>query len=141
MTNSLAFPMLDMMLLTMVVWIYMFIQRVGYATANNLDIESMKSPQDIVGLIPPENSSASNNFKNLFELPVLFYVALLLALNFMLQDLVLVALAWMFVLSRVAHALIHISYNDVMHRFLVYVLGSLVVMGMWMRLGWYILSR
>ena len=59
----------------------------------------------------------------------------------MLQDPLLVTLAWMFVATRIVHAAIHISYNNVMHRFLAYVAGSFVVMGMWVRLGWYVISQ
>ena len=72
---------------------------------------------------------------------MLFYVAIMLALTLMLQDPVLVYLAWVFVVFRIVHAVIHVTYNNVMHRFLVYVLGSVAVMGMWVRLGWYVISQ
>lgn len=133
MTNSLAFPMLDMMLLTMLVWIYMFIQRVGYARANQLDIESMKSPQDVAGLIPPENSSASNNFKNLFELPVLFYAVCLYLMVVEQADQIHLYCAWAFVGLRWVHSLIHCTYNRVLHRFVVYLLSALALWVMVLR--------
>ena len=71
--DGLALPLLGMLMLTLVVWVYMFVQRVGYAQANNLDIEQFKTPADAAALIPAEQSAASNNFKNLFEMPVVFY--------------------------------------------------------------------
>lgn len=41
------------------------------------------------------------------------------------------ALAWSFVALRTAHSLIHVTYNRVVHRFAVYVLGTLCVFAMW----------
>ena len=125
--GELALPMLAMMVLTLFVWLYMFIQRVGYDNANKLDIESMKSPQDVATLIPPESSSASNNFKNLFEIPVLFYVICLYLMVSGQVDQTHVYCAWLFVGLRGVHSLIHCSYNRVMHRFVVYLLSALAL--------------
>lgn len=126
-SNELALPMLSMMVLTLLVWLFMFVQRVGYANANKLDIESMKSPQDVMALIPPESSSASNNFKNLFEIPVLFYVICLYLMVSGQVDQVHVYCAWIFVGLRLAHSLIHCSYNRVAHRFGVYILSAIAL--------------
>jgi len=73
MSTDLALPMLGMMVLTLLVWVFMFIQRVGYAQSQKLDIEQFKTPADVQVLVPAEISGSSNNFRNLFELPVLFY--------------------------------------------------------------------
>ena len=54
--HALAMPMLVMLVLTMLVWVYLILQRVVYATANKLDIEDMKSPQDVPTLIPAEHT-------------------------------------------------------------------------------------
>ena len=56
-SHALAMPMLAMLVLTMLVWIYLFLQRVGYATANKLDIEDMKSPQDVAKNVKGNNLS------------------------------------------------------------------------------------
>ncbi len=72
-TAALALPMLGMMVLTLLVWVYMFIQRVGFARSHKIDIEQFKTPADVQALVPADVSGASNNFKNLFELPVIFY--------------------------------------------------------------------
>lgn len=126
-SNELAMPMLSMLTLTMVVWVYMFIQRVGYASANQLGIESMKTPQDVAALIPAESSSASNNFKNLSEMPLIFYVTCLYLSVFGLVDGLAVSCAWAFVIFRVLHSLIHCSYNKVAHRFGAYLISSIAV--------------
>ncbi|HEX9721372.1 MAG TPA: MAPEG family protein, partial [Ramlibacter sp.] len=76
-----------------------------------------------------------------FELPVLFYAAVLLSLVLMIQDAQLVRLAWGFVLLRIVHSVIHCTYNNVSHRFVAYALSSLFLLFMWIRLGAYILTH
>ena len=126
-TTELALPMLAMMVLTLLVWLCMFVVRVGFAQKNKLDIEQFKTPADVQALIPGDESASSNNFKNLFELPVIFY-ALCLYLTVTLQvDSLYVNCAWAFVVLRVLHSLIHCSYNKVAHRFAVYILSSIAL--------------
>ncbi|MEO8882147.1 MAG: MAPEG family protein [Devosia sp.] len=61
---------------------------------------------------PEREKRVSNAFDNQFQLPVLFFVAAGVAL-FLVPNLIEVVLAWLFVLSRVAHAAIHASTNNV----------------------------
>ena len=90
-------------------------------------------------LFQPDSASASNNLKNLFELPILFYTAILLSLVLMIQDPLMVQLAWGFVALRVVHSAIHCTYNNVNHRFAAYALSTLFLMFIWIRLGAFIL--
>lgn len=82
-----------------------------------------------------ENIAAADNFRNLFEMPVLFYAVCLAlaAMDFVTPP--QIALAWLFVALRAAHSLIHITYNRVMHRFAAYVASSAVVFLMWILFG------
>ncbi|MGD9021662.1 MAG: MAPEG family protein, partial [Lysobacterales bacterium] len=84
--------------------------------------------------------SAANNFANLFEAPVLFYLAILLTLILMVQDTIIVYLAWAYVATRAAHSAIHCTYNRVMHRFRVFIASSFILLAIWVRLGWIILQ-
>ena len=86
----------------------------------------MSSPR-VQALIPAEVSGPSNNFKNLLEMPVVFYVICLYLTVFGMVDSVHVTCAWVFVAGRVLHSLIHCTYNRVIHRFLVYLVSSLAV--------------
>ena len=125
--NGLALPMAGMLALTLVVWIYLFVQRMKYIAANNIDAEDLKAPVQVQALIPPEHSSASNNFKNLLEVPVIFYAVSLYLTVFNQVDSLHVTCAWAFFGLRVVHSLVHCSYNRVTHRFIVYLLSSLAV--------------
>ena len=68
---------------------------------------------------------------NLLELPLLFYVAMLLAQITATGSPLLVGLAWAYVALRVVHSLIHITYNDVLHRFLAFAASNFVLLGIW----------
>jgi hypothetical protein len=126
-STELALPMLGMMILTLLVWVFMFIRRISYAQSNKIDIEDFKTPADVQALIPDAESAPGNNLKNLFELPILFY-AICLYLTVTLQvDSLYVNCAWAFLVLRVLHSLIHCTYNKVAHRFAVYMLSGIAL--------------
>ena len=126
-TTELALPIASMMLLTLVVWIVMFVKRVGYMQAHNVDVEQVKSPADTQALVPGDASAPANNLRNMTELPVVFYVVALYLTVFGQVDQLHLTCAWVFVGFRVLHSLIHCSYNRVMHRFLAYLVSSLAL--------------
>lgn len=70
-------------------------------------------------------------FSNQFELPVLFYVLTILALLTKQADLLFVVMAWIFVASRIVHAYIHVTSNNVRQRGLAFITGAFVLMVMW----------
>jgi hypothetical protein len=88
-----------------------------------------------------DSAGPSDNFKNMFEMPMLFFLAVLLSLLLFIQDDLLVDLAWGYVILRVIHSVIHCTYNRVLHRFTVYFTSSLVLALIWLRLGLYILTQ
>lgn len=74
----------------------------------------------------------SNSFDNQFQLPVLFYVAALLALFSTAVSWVEIVLAWLFVALRYAHAIIHVTSNYLYHRFALYTAGLAVLALLWL---------
>jgi len=80
---------------------------------------------------PPKATQASNCFDNQFQLPLLFYVLVILAWITKQADLIFVVMAWIFVLSRLAHAYIHTSSNHVPTRFNAFAVGVLLLLLMW----------
>jgi len=77
---------------------------------------------------PEDSRKVANCYGNQFELPVIFYVICLIALITGKADFVMVVLAWVFVASRVVHALIHTGPNIVPLRGAAFGVGILVVM-------------
>jgi hypothetical protein len=126
--------------LTAAVWLWMYITRVREIRRRRLRIQDLASAGAANEALK-EVAGPSDNLINLFEIPVLFYVLVILLYVTGVSDTGYLAGAWAFVLLRVLHSLIHSSYNQVMHRFPVYVLSTLVLWGMWARFGWYLLTN
>jgi hypothetical protein len=79
-----------------------------------------------------EDVRASDNFRNLFEVPVLFYALAALAVAARHTPDWLVLGAWLFVALRYVHSLIHCTYNKVMHRFAVFMTGFVLLVVLWL---------
>ena len=84
---------------------------------------------------PERAGVVSNAFQNQFEMPMLFYAVVALALIVNRADTAMVTLAWTFVALRIVHALIYTTYNNVPHRFLAYLASSMVLLAMWGKLA------
>lgn len=89
---------------------------------------------------PDDARQRAANYTNQFELPVLFYAVVAFALIVKSADILMLVLAWIFVLSRVAHAVIHVGPNRVKYRAPVFALGFLVVLLMWIRLALHVIT-
>ena len=80
---------------------------------------------------PDQVTQVSNAYHNQLEVPVLFYVLVALALITRKADLVFVVLSWLFVVTRLVHAGIHVTSNRVPRRFMAFVAGVLILLVMW----------
>jgi hypothetical protein len=80
---------------------------------------------------PEQVTKFGNNYDNQFQLPVLFYVVVILAYVTGKADLVLVILSWIFVATRLCHAYIHTTSNRVGRRFNAFSAGFVVLAAMW----------
>ncbi|MGJ8663343.1 MAG: MAPEG family protein [Marinicella sp.] len=71
------------------------------------------------------------SFHNQLEVPILFYVLAVLILVTGIESPQLLTMAWVYVGLRYLHALIHISYNKVIHRFGVFIISCGWLIAMW----------
>ena len=129
MPGPLVWPLAAMVLLTLLVWLRLYQTRIGEMKRRRIHPQSVATSAQMAAGV--EDSRAADNFRNLFELPVLFYAGVLLAIQSGLHGPWLVALAWAFVALRYLHSLIHCTYNRVMDRFKVYLLGGLALWAFW----------
>jgi hypothetical protein len=81
---------------------------------------------------PPRTLQFGYAFQNQFEVPVLFYVLTILVLVTKHADLLFIALAWIFVLSRLIHATVHVTSNNLRARGGFFGIGVLVLAIMWL---------
>ncbi len=138
--KPLLVPLLALVLLTFLVWVYMYVTRIGEMKRKSINPQNLDSRAHGQTLLT-DSCAPADNLKNLFEMPVLFYVVVLLALILMIQDQLLVQLAWSYVALRYVHSLVHCTYNRVMHRFAAYAASCLVLIFIWARLAAYILMN
>jgi hypothetical protein len=80
---------------------------------------------------PVRATQVGNCFKNQFELPVLFYILIALALPLRHADYLIVVLSWVFVVTRLVHAGVFVSSNDLNRRSLAWFAGVVVLLIMW----------
>ena len=84
-------------------------------------------------------TKVARSYVNQFELPVLFYAVVAFLLITRGVDLFMVALAWVFVLSRVVHAWVHTGINVIRWRAGVFIVGATALATMWIALAIHIL--
>lgn len=132
--QTIFIPFLGMMLLTLVVWIALYRQRVGYLMKNKIHPQKGASVKRMQELLPEQVNLPAENLQNLFELPVIFYVLCLYLYVSNQVDGIYLGLAYLFVLFRMLHSIIHCTYNKVMHRFSVYMISSLALWAMLLRI-------
>jgi hypothetical protein len=89
---------------------------------------------------PDDAVKRAANFRNQFELPVLFYAVVAFALLTKGADTLMIALAWAFVATRVLHAAIHVGPNKVRWRTPAFALGFLILGIMWISLALHVVG-
>src|SRR6478735_751606 len=125
-------PFIATMLLTMVVWVYMYSRRLPFIFSSRLDPKQM-TPLELARLSPPQVSNPSDNLKNLFELPTVFYAIVLYLFTTSQVDGPYVHAAWIFFLFRALHSAVHCTFNFIPLRFLLYVISAAAVWFMLLR--------
>ena len=131
MSNStlLIAACLSLVLLTFSIAVRMLYARITEMRAKKIHPQTTATSLQMAAKL--SNVQAADNFKNLFEVPVLFYALMATALATAHWPAWLVGGAWLFVLLRVVHSAIHCTYNKVMHRFPVFGLSFLVIVVLW----------
>jgi hypothetical protein len=129
--SSILFPMFGLVFLTLCVLLQIPFARFRAAAARKVTIGDFRlgeSPR-----VPPETQLPNRNYMNLLELPMLFYVACLSMFVTQRVDAVGVSIAWAYVVLRVIHSVIHLTYNNVIHRLVAFATSSTVLSVLWVR--------
>ena len=84
--------------------------------------------------VPGEVRIPNRNYMNLLELPVLFYVACITLYVTGKVDGWSVGLAWAFVAARVVHSVVHLTYNNVIHRMRCFAISVVFLLALWIRI-------
>tara|TARA_R110002153_G_scaffold87806_1_gene216791 strand:- start:1769 stop:2188 length:420 start_codon:yes stop_codon:yes gene_type:complete len=132
-SNHILWPVLAQIFLTLIIFITLGVRKAKAVKASAVNrqqaaLNNRVWPEDVV--------KVSNNIANQFEAPVLFYVLCLVLYSINAADMVAIGLAWLFVLSRFAHAYVHIGSNYVPMRLRLFLLGCFVLIAMLILAAW-----
>ena len=132
-SNHIIWPVLAQVFLTLTMLILLGVRKAkavktGAVNRQQAALNNRVWPEDVV--------KVSNNIANQFEVPVLFYVLCLVLYSINAVSLVAIVLAWLFVLSRFAHAYVHIGSNYVPMRLRLYLVGGFVLIAMLIQVAW-----
>ncbi len=128
--TELIYPMFSLVVLTTLVALataYIRIKSAYSGVVHPKYFKQFSTEYDV----PNSMVQLGRNLNNLFEVPVLFYVVCLLTIVLNIAAPLLLTLAWLFVVFRVVHTAIHITYNHPLHRFIPFALSLVCVVSMW----------
>jgi hypothetical protein len=127
--HAILLPPVAMAALTAVVWVRLYIDRLGEMRARRIHPQQVATAKQAAETL--QNVQSADHLRNLFEMPVLFYAVCGFLAITKLTTALLLACAWGFVALRALHAYIHLTHNKVIRRFQVYLASSLVLWLMW----------
>lgn len=125
--TAIFWPMILHVLLVFIVGIMLGIRRQAALKRGDVKLGQFK----LRGNEPESTAVFSNNLMNQFETPVLFHVVCICLFVTAGVNILTVALAWLFILSRYAHAWVHLTSNNVLMRFNMFGIGLIVLFILW----------
>jgi hypothetical protein len=132
--SGIFLPALAMVALTFVVLTVMFRRRVAQMKRDRIHPQAVST--SIEAAARYTDVAPADNYRNLFEMPMLFYVAILVAAQTGQTGSLVLGLAWAYVAARAVHSWIHCTYNKVMHRFRAFALSALALLALWVAIGY-----
>ncbi len=126
---------LALVIWTLLIWILMYIRRLPAMKKANIAAQDAKHHGSLDNL-PSAVRAVGENYNHLHEQPVIFYALVFYTVlrgNDMsggASDAWLFYGAWAYVVLRVLHSIVQVTFNNVTLRFILFVLGSIVLMVM-----------
>ena len=133
--NPLAIwgPVFAMMVLVLVVAYLTFRERVRQFKALRVHPQKVSTRAEFASAL--KDTRCADNFSNLFETPMMFYVACMGLFATQTVTLSALCLAWVYVVLRVGHSAVHCGRNVVFTRFKLFAASMLVLLGLWVVWG------
>jgi hypothetical protein len=136
--KAILYPLLAMFVLVCLVGATMLARRIAFYRSNRVHPQKTATSVQMAATIT--DSRAADNFRNLFETPVLFYVAVLTIFAAGLVCTAQIALAWSYVATRYLHSYLQCSSNIVMRRFYAFLASCALLSCMWLMLAYQLIS-
>jgi hypothetical protein len=131
-SSAILFPAIAMFMLTASVVAYTGGSRVAAIRRHEVSIRYYRRYTE--GEQTPRLQVLGRHMQNHFEVPPLFYIAVLLLYMTGSVTPLAVALAWLYFGSRCVHSFIHLGSNDVTQRFFAFAVSGLILVGLWILL-------
>jgi hypothetical protein len=128
---DILYPMFGLAALTFSVLLQIPIRRFRAAYLRQVTVEDFRLGESTN--VPPKVALPNRNYMNLLELPTLFYAVCLSMYVTKLGDSIACNMAWTYVGLRVLHSSIHLTYNNVIHRLLVFATSNFLLAAIWVR--------
>ena len=125
----ILYPPFALFLLVAVVLSLMGYRRIGGVLSGYVSLRFYRTYDE--GEEPADMRVITRNFINLFEMPMLFYVVVLMAYVSHQVSCWIVGLAWAYVALRYLHSGIHITSNNVALRLAAYAGSGLILLVTW----------
>ena len=120
-------PVLILVLWTAIMWLWMYATRIPAMQKAEINPDDARHPGTYSDKIPPNIRAVADNYNHLHEQPTIFYALMMFAALTGGADALMMKLAYGYVGVRVVHSLIQILSPKVMHRFLMFSIGSIVL--------------
>ena len=120
---ALLTPVLVLILWTFTIFLIMSYGRTRFMK----DPQDAAHTKDLKGTLPAWVERAADNYNHLFEQPVAFYAVTLAIALINSIDLLMMQLAWAFVTLRIIHSLVQLTFNLVLVRFMIFLIGWLII--------------
>ncbi|HIO93077.1 MAG TPA: hypothetical protein EYG68_09600 [Leucothrix mucor] len=136
--TTIIYPLIGMVFLTFFVGVKMLFSRIRAVRVDGMNPafftlnKGAKQPNYLI--------KVTQHYENLFELPLLFYVAIMVIYTSGITDSIFFGLALLFVIIRCTHAFIHITYNNLSHRRNAFLIGTIVLFIIWLRISFHFLT-
>ena len=125
-------PMLGLVLLTLTIGLVTLSARVVQFNKRKVSIKYFRNMQG--DSIPDSIILTTRCFNNLFEVPVLFYIVSVLFIVLGMETPSSIVIAYLFLFLRILHAIVHLTYNHILHRALLFWVSFLLVIALWIML-------
>ena len=126
---SILLPPTALVVVTGFVWLRLGSDRLGEMRSRRIHPQQVATSKQMGETM--QNVQSADHFRNLFEVPVLFYALCAFLAITRLTTLLLLACAWGYVVLRAAHTYVHLTSNKVVRRFQVFVASTIVLYVMW----------
>ena len=127
--HTILLPPTVLAFLTGFVWLRMGSDRLGELRSRRIHPQQVATAKQMGETL--QNVQSADHFRNLFEVPVLFYALCGFLAITKLTTLLLLACAWGYVVLRAAHAYVHLTHSKVVRRFQTFVASTIVLYVMW----------